>query len=496
MYRRDFCPIAACPADAILAPLPGRPPQPPAASPRKLSCPASPELPQKSVDVDFEGGEITTNGGVQLLQMAADSMALFERLADCFQDGRNPALVVHELQLLLQQRVLGLALGHEDLNDHDELRKDKALQASVGRLQPRRADCQPLAGKSTLNRLELAAGGTDARRARRIAVDFERLDELLVDLLLESYARVPRKIVLDIDATDVPLYGQQEERFYHGYYKEYVYMPLLFLVGKRPVMVRLRSAARDAAAGLERDLEWLLRRLRAAWPRTRIVVRTDAGFCREEVMALCEGQERVDYVLGLGSNPRLQAELAAEREQARAELGRSGTAARRYKDFTYQTLESWTRERRVVGKAEALPAQGVQRAKDNLRFVVTSLPEKYFPARNLYENFYCARGNAENRVKEHKVHLFSKRCSCNLFDANALRLYFATFALLLFRELREALRRTAWRGALPQRVRRDLLRVGARVRVLTRRVRISLASSFPYKEAFVRAWSRLAPAPG
>ena len=257
-------------------------------------------------------------------------------------------------------------------------------------------------------------------------------------------------------------------------------MPLLFLVGQRPVMVRLRSAAKDAAAGLEQDLSWLLKRLRAAWPRTRIIVRTDAGFCRDEVMALCEGQQRLDYVLGLGSNPRPQAELAAERE-------RTGAAARRYKDVTYRTLESWERERRVIGKAEALPGQGAQPAKDNLRFVVTSLPAKYYLGRNLYESSYCARGNAENRVKEHEVHLFSKRCSCNLFDANTLRMYFSTFALLLFRELRKALRGTAWKGAIPQRVRRYLLRVGARVKVLTRRARISLAPSFPHKEAFARA---------
>ena len=314
MSRREFCPVAACVADhgpPALPPVPAparhaRRAEPPSAGPGKLSCPACPALRQQTVDVDFAGGEITTNGGTQLVHMATERLRVIERL------------------------------------------------------EAGRADCEPLAGKSTLNRLELAAAGTDARKARKIGVDFQQLDGLLLDLYLERHQRPPRKIVLDIDATDVPLYGEQEERFYHGYYKEYCYMPVLFLAGRRPLMVRLRSAAHDAAAGLERDLEWLLERLRKAWPRTRIIVRTDAGFCREQIMALCEGQERVDYVLGLGSNARLRAELAEEMQAAREERERTQQAARRFKDFQYRTRESWSRPRRVVGKAEALPEQGVQ----------------------------------------------------------------------------------------------------------------------------------------
>ena len=321
----------------------------PGPAPSRLSCPASPAVRQKSIDVDFQGGEITTNGGTQLVHMAAQRLQLIRRLQACFQDGRDPHLVVHDLPTLLRQRLYGLVLGHEDLIDHDELRKDKALQASLGRLEPRRGDCEPLAGKSTLNRLELAAAGTDAAKARKIGVDFERLDRLLLELYLERHPQPPRKIVLDIDATDVPLYGEQEERFYHGYYQQYCYMPLLFLVGRQPLLVRLRTAAHEAAAGLEKDLAWLLERLRAVWPRTRIIVRTDSAFCREEIMALCEGRERVDYVLGLSRNPRLQAEVGEEMQ-----------AARRFKDFEYQTQESWSRPRRVVGKAEALPEQGAR----------------------------------------------------------------------------------------------------------------------------------------
>ena len=496
MNRQDLLPITQCSAETAL---PDPVPEPVSASTRKgattpsanLSCPAPAALTQQTIDIDFNGGDITTNGGVQLLRLADQRLGLVERLAAGFQDGRDPKLVVHHLHTLLRQRLYGLALGHEDLNDHDELRRDKALQASLGLLQARRADCQPLAGKSTLNRLELAAAGTDKAKARKIGVDFQQLDELLVELFVESYrGRRPRKIVIDLDATDVPLYGEQEERFYQGHYKEYCYMPLLFLVGQQPVLVRLRSAAHEAAAGVETELEWLLERLQQAWPKTRMIVRTDAGFCREEIMAVCE-RMRVDYVLGLAVNPRLKQAVAEELAAARAARDETGGAARRYRDFKYRTLESWSRERRVVGKAEALPGNGAQSAKDNARFVVTSLVAKYYPARTLYEGLYCARGNAENRVKEHKVHLFSKRCSCNLFDANTLRFYLATFALLLFRQLRRALRGTPLRRALPQTLRRDLLRIGAQVRVSTRRIVLALATSFPHRETFVRAWRYL-----
>ena len=328
--------------------------------------PAPEGLPQPTIETDFSGGVITSNGGVPLLRRADERLDLTRRLAACFTDHRRPELVVHDVETLVLQRLYGLALAHEDLNDHEDLRWDHALQAVAGRTTPRRRDCAPLAGKSTLNRLELAAAGRNDPKARKIVVDTRRLGRLLVALCVESFRSAPAEVVLDLDATDIPLHGEQEERFYHGYYREYCYMPLLFLIGQQPVLVRMRSAARDAAAGVEEDLDWLLDGLREAWPTTRIILRTDSGFCREKIMATCERREGVDYVLGLAKNSRLEKEIEIEMAAAVIEAGEKGQAARQFREFRYSTLKSWSRERRVIGKAEALPPpEGDGEAKEN-----------------------------------------------------------------------------------------------------------------------------------
>ena len=337
-------------------------------------------LSQRSIETDFSGGVLTSNGGVTLLSRADKRLNLIRRLAASFADYRRPELVVHDVETLLLQRLYGLALGYEDLNDHEELRRDPALQAVAGRMTPRRADCAPLAGKSTLNRLELSAAGRDDRKARKIVVNTQRLDELLVALCVESFASPPEEVVLDLDATDIPLHGEQEERFFHGYYRTYCYMPLLFLIGRHPVLVRLRSAGRDAAAGVEKDLGWLLDQLRVAWPSTRIILRTDSGFCRDAILAACERRENVDYVVGLAKNGRLTREMEAEMAVALEETAETGKAARRFGEFRYATLDSWSRERRVIGKAEALPpTMAGGRRKANHRFIVTSLPARTRP---------------------------------------------------------------------------------------------------------------------
>ncbi len=451
-------------------------------------------LSQRHIETDFSGGVISSNGGVTLLGLVEKRLDLIRRLADCFTDHRQPELVVHHLDTLLLQRTFALALGNEDLNDHDELRRDPALQAVAGRMTSRRRDCAPLAGKSTLNRLELAAAGLDRAKSRKIIADFRKMDELLVALCVESFEEEPEEVVLDLDATDIPLHGKQEGRFYHGHYRHYCYMPLLYLVGEQPVMVRLRSAARDAAAGVEEDLGWLVDRLREAWPSTRLILRTDSGFCRDKIMTACESRERVDFVTGMAKNKRLGREIEAELDEAQAEARQTGKAARRFKSFQYATLKSWSRKRRVIGKAEALPpAVEGGASKRNPRFIVTSLPEETHPAKELYEEFYCARGDAENRVKDHKLTLFSKRCSSNLFNANTLRFYLSTFAMILFRGLREALDGTRLAVASPETIRLRLLKIGAVVRTSIRRVHIAMSSACPDQDLFGLVWRRLIP---
>ena len=461
--------------------------------PASLRQTAPEGLSQRCIETDFTGGVITSNGGVTLLGRADEELDLTRRVAACFADYRRPELVVHAVETLVLQRLYGLALGYEDLNDHEDLRRDPALQAVAGRMTPRRGDCAPLAGKSTLNRLELGAAGRCDPKARKIVVDTRRLDALLVALCVESFTSEPEEVVLDLDATDIPLHGTQEERFFHGYYREYCYMPLLFLLNQQPVLVRMRSAGRDAAAGVEEDLGWLLDRLREAWPATRIILRTDSGFCREPILAACERRERVDYVLGVAKNRRLEREIAAEMATAEDEAREQGQAARRFAEFCYATRTSWSRERRVIGKAEALPpTREGGTFKKNHRFIVTSLPAATHPAQELYEQLYCARGDAENRVKEHKLHLFSARCSSNLFGANTLRFYLSTFAMILFRRLREALEGTRLAAASADRIRLCLLKIGALVRISVRRVHLAMSSACPDQDLFRLTWKRLA----
>ena len=444
-----------------------------------FSCPLPGSHGKRRIDVDFSGGTVTSDGGVLLLGLADERSDLIPRLAGCFEDFRSPLLTVHPVE--------ALALGREDLNDHDRLRQDPAIGAVLGKTEPARSDCAPLAGKSTLNRLEPSATGALASKHRKIVADFDALDQLLVDLFLDSRS-APPEIVLDLDSTDIPLYGEQEERFFHGYYREYCYMPLLVFCGRTPLLARLRSAAEDGAAGVEKDLARLVERIRARWPHTHIILRTDSGFCREPILAWCESAG-VDYVIGLARNSRLQDRIAPAMRRSRSRAATTGRRSRRFRSFWWRTRTSWSRPRRVA-KAEVLPGSNRRQGKDNPRFLVTSLPTSTHPAQKLYEEFYCARGDAENRVKEHKLHLFSKRCSTNLFDANALRFLFATFACVLVERLRAALK---GERASPDTLRLRLLRIGGRVRKSVRRIHIALSSAFPDQHLFRHAWNALAP---
>ncbi len=447
----------------------------------------------------FDGGPITSDAGALLLREAAAGAGILRQFAACFTDGRDPARIEHPLERLLAQRVYALALGYEDVTDHDQLRGDPLLATvggapdPTGRTRKRARDRgAPLAGKSTLNRLELArAAAARPHRYHKIVADAARIDRFFVDMFLQAYARPPARIVLDIDATDDPLHGDQEGKFFHGYYGHYCYLPLYVFCGDHLLCARLRPANIDAAAGAAAELERIVARIRAAWPTVAIVIRGDSGFCREELMAWCEAQEpRVDYVLGLAKNSRLKQEVADALKAAAALYAATGQAARVFRDFSYRTRTSWSRTRRVIGKAEHL-AKG-----SNPRFIVTSLPPEALDARTLYEHEYCARGDMENRIKEQQLDLFADRTSTHGLHSNQLRLWLSSVAYTLVNRLRQVgLRGTEMARAQCGTIRTKLLKIGAHVTVSVRRVKVALASGYPYQALFAAAWRNLRAAP-
>jgi hypothetical protein len=439
---------------------------------------------RRAVVAAFDGGEVSSDAGALLLAQADRAMGLIERFAECFIDRRNPDLIEHSVKTLVGQRVLGLALGYEDLIDHDELRHDLVLGAVLGKLSPqRRSGCAALAGKSTLNRLERTPH--DARY-HKIAHRPQAIEALFVELFLDSYVRGPRRIVLDLDCTDDPVHGEQEGRFFHGYYRDYCYLPLYLFCGKHLLLAKLRPANIDGAAGAVEELARVVRQIRRRWPKVEIIVRADSGFAREALMAWCE-THGVDYVFGLAKNARLREVIGAELAAAKRHCEEQGQPARLFKDFIYQTRESWSTSRRVIGKAEHLP-QGA-----NPRFIVTSLAPAQWEARALYEEFYCARGEMENRIKEQQLDLFADRTSTETMKANQLRLWFASMAYVLLNRVREvALAGTELAHASIGTIRLKLLKIGAWVRLSVRRVRIAMASGYPYQEVFAHAYGVLA----
>ena len=374
----------------------------------------------RQVVAAFDGGQATSDAGALLLGAANQAIGLVRRLARCFTDGRAPELVEHTVETMLMQRICGIALGYEDLVDHDELRHDPVLAALVGKLEARRKDCAPLAGKSTLNRLEHApAAALD--RYHKIGHEPRAIEELFVALFLEAHRTPPERIILDLDATDDPLHGHQEGRFFHGYYDCYCYLPLYIFCGRHLLAAKLRRSNIDASAGAVEEIARIVTRIRESWPKVEILLRADSGFARDELMAWCEANG-VDYVFGLARNPRLLSEIEAALTAASAEHATTGAPVRHFADFTYATLDSWSRERRVVAKAEHL-AKG-----SNPRFVVTSLAPETINPKSLYEAVYCGRGDMENRIKEQQLDLFADRTSAATMKANQLRLWLASFA--------------------------------------------------------------------
>ena len=344
----------------------------------------------RDVVAAFDGGAITSDAGALLLGSTNRAIKLIDRFAGCFRDGRCQELVEHRVETLVGQRVLGIALGYEDLNDHDELRHDPVMAVLAGKLEAHRKDCAPVAGKSTLNRLELSR--PEATRYHKIAHDAAAIEELLVDLFIETHKQPPEEIILDLDATDDPLHGRQEGRFFHGYYDCYCYLPLYVFCGDQLLAAKLRTANIDASAGAMEEIARIVGQVRKPWPDVGILLRADSGFAREAVMAWCEANG-VDYIFGLAKNKRLARAIAAELIQAKKESKTSGNPARRFKEFNWSTRKSWSRERRVIAKAEWT------QDKANPRFIVTSLSQAKGDARHLYEKVYCARGEMENRTR-------------------------------------------------------------------------------------------------
>jgi hypothetical protein len=450
-------------------------------------------LGSRQVMAGFDGGTITSDAGGLLLREVEVKTGLLAELACCFEDFRDPELIEHSVQELIKQRVFALALGYEDLNDHDQLRLDPLLATLVGkrdvtgaeRLDPRDRG-KPLAGKSTLNRLELTpAKATAKSRYKKIVAKQRQLAEWFVKAFLRLNPEPPEEIVLDLDATDDPIHGHQAGRFFHGYYDSYCYLPLYIFCGEHLLLAKLRPSDIDAAAGSVKQVAWIVAYIRKHWPQVRIILRGDSGFCRENLMAWCE-ENHVDYVFGLAKNKRLTKILGKELHEAQQQFAATGEPARVFKDFTYRTRKSWSRERRVVGKAEHLEKGA------NPRFVVTSLPAERYAARSLYEELYCARGEMENRIKEQQLCLFADRTSCQTMRANQLRLWLSSAAYVLVQALRQhGLKDTPLAQARCDTIRLKLLKIGALVRVTVRRIWFALATSCPYQAVFAQVFDNL-----
>jgi hypothetical protein len=440
----------------------------------------------RAVVASFDGGAVTSDAGALLLGATDRAIGLVDRFAACFADRRRPELIEHEVRTLIGQRVFAIALGYEDLNDHDELRHDPMMAILAGKLEARRQDCAPVAGKSTLNRLELSR--PVPTKYHKISHDPSAIAGLFVTFFLQAHRRPSKQIILDLDATDDPVHGHQEGRFFQGYYDCYCYLPLYIFCGRHLLASRLRPSNIDASAGSVVEVARIVAQIRASWPKVRILLRADSGFARDELMAWCEANG-VDYLFGLSRNDRLVAEIAREIDAAAEQSRKTGKPARRFKDFMWATRDSWSCRRRVVAKAEWTGGEA------NPRFVVTSLAQSEAGARHLYEKIYCARGEMENRIKECQLDLFADRTSTRTMRANQLRLFFASMAYVLLCALRRiALSHTQFANATSGSIRLRLLKVGALVTVSVRRIKIAMASAYPWKLEWGLAHARLAAA--
>jgi Transposase DDE domain group 1 len=457
----------------------------------------------RQVVTDFSAGYVSSDGGLLLLRQIDEGLGVSRSLAACFRDHRNPVFIEHSLRELVAQRLLGLAAGYEDLNDHNLLRLDPLFAVAVGKEDPLGMNRAPedqgkaLASASTLNRLEL--GNNKNTRCHKISANHQAIEETLLRMGVRCLPKHSQEVVIDLDASDDPLHGHQEGRFFHGFYGSYCYLPLFAFVGSVPLWAELRTSEGDAARGAVEALKKIVAAVRKRCPKAKIIVRADSGFCREEIMAWCEAQTPVVYYcLGLARNSRLLELIEAKLARVRESAILCGGVARGFTEFQYQTLKSWTRPRRVIAKAEVL------QDKDNPRFIVNNLPlngfehqpcqtPERFCAQKCYEDFYCARGDMENQLKQQYLDLQADRTSTHWMASNQLRLWFSAFALLIFERLRTvALAGTQLAKATVGTIRQRLLKIGAVVTVSTRRVYVRLASAFPLQKLFAQAHQALA----
>jgi hypothetical protein len=465
------------------------------------------DLGSRQVVAEFSGGHVSSDGGLLLFADLDRSLGLSRKLALCFLDQRNPDFVEHHLSTMLAQRITALAAGYPDLNDHSRLRLDPLMAVVAGHTDPEGLDRtqpdqkgKPLAAPATLNRLELTNTHPDSRY-HKVHADHAAIEQLLLTLGVQTLDKNTTEVILDLDATGTLLYGHQEGRHFNAYYDDYCYLPLLIFIGEVPVWVQLRTSEHEAADGALDAVKKVVAAVRARCPKARIIVRADSGFCREPILAWCENQpahlEPVYYCVGLARNPVLVEKLQPALAAARATACLTGGQGRAFMEFDYQTVKSWSRARRVIGKAEVIAGE------DNPRFIVTNLPregfagargeptERFAPAA-CYEQLYCGRGGMENGIKEHQLYLFGARLSTHCLASNQLRLWFSAFAQYLVERLRTiGLQGTAMAGATAETIRSRLIKIGAVITVSVRRVRVQLASSYPWQEVFYEVWRRL-----
>jgi hypothetical protein len=462
------------------------------------------DLGKRKVVGDFSGGQLSSDGGVLLLRQVDSGMGIVRSLAKVFRDDRDADLIEHSVEELLRQRIFGLALGYEDLNDHAQLRRDPLLAAAIGKedllgeerhLEKDRGFA--MASAATLNRLELGAKHAD--RYRKIHVDAKQMESVVLEMGVRALPKHSKVLILDFDATDDPLHGSQEGRFFHGYYGNYCYLPLYCFCGAVPLWAQLRTSDQDASKGTVEALEQIVKAIRQRMPGVIIVVRADSGFAREEIMAWCEGQKDIYYLIGMARNSRLEQIIEPAMDKARIRhCLAGGVACREFMEVDYSTQKSWSRSRRMLCKAEALAGD-----KTNPRFVVTNIPKQGIEnqqaevliegeSSSLYEKHYCGRGDAENMIKQMTLDLHADRTSTHWMASNQIRLWFSTLAYLLLERLRSlGLSKTVLSNATLGTLRLKLLKVAALVEVSVRRVHVAFCSAFPLQEVFRQAASRL-----